>query len=100
MAKLRIKADKELTELERFGFYINNSKTAYWYDLKKEIHFYEDMEWEANFWLAVYVKDRELRFVNDFKCNKEVSLIFDVKTLSVICDLIKSDLVEKVEEGE
>ena len=100
MAKLRIKADKELTELERFGFYINKSKTAYWYDLKNEIHFYEDMEWEANFWLAVYVKDRELRFVNDFKCDKGVNLIFDIKSLSVIWDLIKSDLVEKVEEGE
>lgn len=94
---LKIKDNVDLKKLEKFGFYKNKTRTAYWYDLKQEIHFYEDMEYECNYWLGVYIKDRKLRFVNDIKCDKGLQLAFSVERLNVIFDLIQADMVEKVD---
>ena len=78
MAKLRIKAEKDLTELERLGWnknrcaeYAKHTANAYWY---------------------IREKDRVVIFSSGMGVWS--------RTLTELFDLIQADLVEKVEEGE
>ena len=77
---LKIKDNVDLKELEKFGFrYFKNEFNDY--------EVYEIDNW--NSWLGVNVKDKILQIgVQDYT---------DIED-NVIYDLIKADLVEKVEE--
>ena len=88
MAKLRIKAEKDLTELERFGF----EKISVWGD---EGYAYDFVPFTRvkNSYLVVHSASREV--ILDY-----VDSVDNVKLVYLMFDLIKSDLVEKVEEGE
>ena len=86
MARLRIKADKDLSELERFGFvHKKEQKNQY------EHYMYLDKD-ENNSFPVV--------FCYVWCNNREINCINGIKGLVVLYDLIQADLVEKVEEGE
>lgn len=75
---LKIKDNVDLKELEKFGFkYFNNGSYK----------IYEIDNW--NSWIGVELKDRIIQIgVEDYKYIEE----------NVLFDLIKADLVEKVED--
>lgn len=83
MAKLRIKADKDLTELERFGF-INDD--GYQDEYGDAMYSYE--------FLLISPNTRDLCICTG--CDE----LFGDKEIIKLYDLIQADLVEKVEEGE
>jgi hypothetical protein len=96
MAKLRIKAEKDLKELERFGFcrqFVSgccNGKT-----------------YQYSFWnLILYRNNNSILaelYVNESDRVLIISITeseIDIDKLGVFYDLIQADLVEKVEEGE
>ena len=86
MAKLRIKADKDLTELERFGFVH-----------KKE----QRNQYEHYAYLEQDKSDLYPHLVCCVWCNdREIGCVKGRTGLTVLYDLIQADLVEKVEEGE
>lgn len=92
---VKVREDFELEGLEKYGFYPNNAKNAYWFDLKCDVHFYEELEYKYDSWLAVYVRDRELRIVDHIDCNKGMSRCFDIMKLGVFFDLVKDGVVVK-----
>jgi hypothetical protein len=96
MAKLRIKADKELSELERFGFHRQfvvgccNGKRyqyAFW-----NLILYRN---NNSILAELYINESD-RILNISITESEI----DIEKLGVFYDLIQADLVEKVEEGE
>lgn len=91
MAKLIIKAEKELTELERFGFERVNGYYVLFGNNKYEkiIEVFDSRE------IFIDVQIYEDRFYLSYVDDKSFE-----KIISVLFDLIQADLVEKVEEGE
>ena len=115
MAKLRIKADKELSELEKFGFekykeekptwrssYGKNSK-----EYKGEHYTEIGYQWTNGTNDIIVVEERinnDWRFSNDPRDIQVDESYYEMgvsmDAYCVVYDLIQADLVEKVEEGE
>lgn len=112
MAKLRIKADKELSELERFGFYKNDNGYQKDYvgeasakDIDLYYNTYKNSALDNYFCAGISIFiDNEQREIN---VAVEIYGYYDIQIDFLSCDkecylndLIQADLVEKVEEGE
>ena len=79
---LKIKDNVDLKELEKFGFRIKYSE----FDGKPTTYVHNDFEY-----VYVFIKDRELTATsNTYEEEKPIN--------DLLYDLIKADLVEKVEE--
>ena len=94
---LKIKDNVDLKELEKFGFYENNTKTAYYYHLDERFDNYDD-KYEIKWELSVYCKDRSLRLFNEIRVDKQFHTAYSLDHLDIIMRLIQAGYVEKVEE--
>lgn len=92
---LKIKDNIDLKELEKFGFYENNTKTAYYYKLDERFDNYNDT-YEIKWELSVYCKDRSLRLFNEIRVDKQFHTAYSLDHLDIIMRLISAGLVEKV----
>ena len=81
---LKIKDNIDLKELERFGFILESQQNGFIYE--DRYSFYNDINR-----VSIYVCT-DLRIV-------EPTISFDTEDIDVLYDLIKADLVEKL-EGE
>lgn len=94
---LKIKDNVDLKELEKFGFYENNTKTAYYYYLDDRFDNYNDaydIKWE----LSVYCKDRSLRLFNEIRVDGQFHFAYSIDHLDIIMRLIQAGLIEKVQK--
>ena len=86
---LKIKDNVDLKELEKFGFKYEEE-----YGLEVERYIYTTDDGDQR--IQVNVKEREI-FVEDISGSYIFGAIVD-EALIILYDLIKADLVEKVEE--
>ncbi len=96
MAKLRIKKDKELSELEGFGFH-RQFVTGCCNGKRYQYAFWNLILYRNNnsMLAELYIEESD-RVLNISVTESEI----DIDKLGVFYDLIQADLVEKVEEGE
>ena len=78
---LKVKGNIDLKELEKFGFSISFQKTDYYVNA-------------VNGWVCVDLKTRELFVSAEGETKEEMVNVYNI---GIIYDLIKADLVEKVE---
>lgn len=115
MAKLRIKAEKDLSELERFGFEKYKKEEPTWRSLwAKDKEKYIDEKYieigyiidngRNEITVVESRKNNDWNFANQPReiwvdeCDYEMGV--SMWAYGVVFDLIQADLVEKVEEGE
>ena len=86
---LKIKDNVDLKELEKFGF-IKENKSQYVLTSRKWIMPSEERHIKRKIAMKVYIKSRKLFITQNVTCE------YDNK-IEILYDLIKADLVEKVQ---
>lgn len=92
MAKLRIKADKDLSELERFGFEPRCCDEYEEYVLTFDYGYANSVE--------IYIDAITREVCIEITSLNEDCRFYPTHILWLLFDLIQADLVEKVEGGE
>jgi hypothetical protein len=98
---LKIKDNVDLKELEKFGFEFNYAGNSW---LKKEIEFdgsmypntFELHIWEDDRTIKIYIENQP-EFLSGETANVDIDGWSNGREFDLIYDLIKADLVEKVE---
>lgn len=82
---LKIKDNVDLKELEKFGFELDQS-------LDNGEYYWRNA--------CLYIDNRIIKQMDMYNPFSEVDYEFDIYYVNILYDLIKADLVEKVEDNE